>query len=186
MMVIGNPDNGAVKAIHYRGFAVSLHDRFMTKVEKSDGCWVWRASTDSRTGYGRFGLHPGAAPWLAHRVSYSLFVGPIPDGLWVLHHCDNPPCVRPDHLFVGTHGDNMADAAAKGRLATGEKNGQAKLTAEKVGAIRREYVSGSVSHRELAGRYGVGRSHIGAILRGERWGWLAREAEAQRKRRAAR
>jgi len=93
----------------------SLEDRFWARVDRDpDGCWEW---TGARwvEGYGRLSLGPGVGPKKAHRLSWELHYGAIPDGLDVLHRCDNPPCVRPDHLFVGTQADNMRDARAKHR-----------------------------------------------------------------------
>lgn len=92
-------------------------DRFWSKVVKLNGvnaCWVWNSQTDER-GYGFFWLEVCKRPLRAARLSYTLAIGPIPDGLCVCHHCDNPICVRPDHLFVGTVGDNMRDMVRKGR-----------------------------------------------------------------------
>jgi hypothetical protein len=94
-----------------------LPDAFWSKVGRAGICWEWRGSK-SKYGHGQFQYT--TAPNVrvrvgAHRFSWELANGPVPDGLWVLHHCDNPPCVRPDHLFLGTHKDNMADMKAKGR-----------------------------------------------------------------------
>jgi hypothetical protein len=113
--------NGYTSGTRVRGDA---HTRFWDLVEKTDGCWLWKGSTASyRLGYGSF--HPDADTRVrAHRYSYELHYGRVPDGLYVLHRCDTPACVRPDHLWLGSKAENNSDRALKGRSATGERNGQ--------------------------------------------------------------
>lgn len=103
-----------------------------------------------------------------HRVSYRLAVGPIPDGMEVLHKCDNPPCFRPDHLFTGTHMDNMKDASVKGRLPHGEKHRDAKVTRDQVVEIRRLYRDGT-SQRKLATRFGIDKSVVSRLVTRKTW-----------------
>jgi hypothetical protein len=97
-----------------------VKQNFWNHVNKTEGCWEWTGALN-RMGYGTLSTHPGRMT--AHRVAWELVVGPIPSGLFVCHHCDNRKCVRPDHLFVGTAADNMADMVAKDRQAKGDKQG---------------------------------------------------------------
>lgn len=143
--------------------------RFWSKVEKTaDGCWLWRGEI-GRRGYGLIGV--GYKKRYAHRVSYEMHYGEIPRGLLVCHTCDNKPCVRPDHLFSGTAGDNARDASIKGRLfgskgkCAGERSPLAKLTWAAVAAIR----SSETPSSELADRYGVDRSLIYRVRKGRVW-----------------
>ena len=151
--------------------------RFWIKVDMNGGlfaCWPWMGARTER-GYGRFGL--GGKNRHAHRVAWELTYGPIPAGLWVLHHCDNPACVHPDHLFLGTHADNMADMSSKRRQAKqhpnlrGELNGATKLTRSDVVTIREVLAAGGRSS-ELARRFGVSRRAISLIASRTTWSWL--------------
>lgn len=141
--------------------------RFWSNVEKSEtGCWLWTAGRrDGR--YGQFCKHRRGQP--AHRVAYEIANGPVPVGMWVLHHCDNPPCVRPDHLFLGKHKDNMKDRHEKGRYAVGEAHHDAVLTEESVRAIRSEYRTGSTTYLALGKKFGISKSVVGAVIRRDTW-----------------
>src|SRR5689334_12116829 len=92
----------------------TLVDRFWEKVHRTETCWEWKGSRSKPMGYGRITTRNGSVE-LAHRISWMLFRGDIPTGQYVLHHCDNPPCVNPEHLFLGTYSDNNLDMAHKGR-----------------------------------------------------------------------
>lgn len=97
-------------------------DRFWEKVDKSGDCWLWTAAT-AFWGYGVFqlGRGPGEGIVRAHRWSWEQAHGPIPDGLFVCHHCDTPACVRPSHLFLGTNADNLGDMGRKGRAGPSKR-----------------------------------------------------------------
>lgn len=146
-----------------------IAERFWLKVEKSDGCWVWTRKKHV-AGYGLFKLDGSMIR--AHRFAWEIVNGPIPPGLHVCHHCDNPPCVRPDHLFLGTPKDNAADKVAKGRHRCGPPRvGQvttSKLTEDGVREARRRHAAGE-SYRVLAGYYGVSLDTIRDAVRGFSW-----------------
>lgn len=141
----------------------SLMDRFFSRFVKLDnGCWQWRSHTD-KDGYG---ILPGTNQnTRAHRLSYEMHHGKIPDGLIVCHHCDNPGCVNPDHLFIGTQKDNAQDALKKGRHYIGEKNGRSKLTRQNI----EEILNSKLNGQQLAEKFRVTRSTINNVRRGVTW-----------------
>jgi hypothetical protein len=96
-----------------------LEDRFWEKVRKGPDCWVWVGAVSAPGQHGRIWVAEERRKVIASRVSWTMHNGPIPDGMEVCHRCDNPPCVRPDHLFLGTHRANMRDASDKGRAGPG-------------------------------------------------------------------
>jgi len=109
--------------------------------------------------------------WRSHRISYVLYRGEIPEGFIVLHSCDIPACINPDHLSLGTHDENMRDMKRKGRQALGERVNLSKLTAPQVEEIRRRYVGGNMNH--LAKEFGVSRVAVGQIIRKQTWRHVA-------------
>lgn len=151
-----------------RGFSVS-----------DSGCWVWLGSKNS-AGYGRMkirGVH-----YFAHRVSYMIHKGIIPDGFVICHSCDNPSCVNPSHLWAGTNGENQRDCTKKGRRATGarhrsalypesiprgEQTGRATLTENQVREIRR--LAGTMSQQAIADMFGTPQTNVSRIIRGVAW-----------------
>lgn len=142
--------------------------RFWDKVDKSSdsGCWSWVAGKNW-DGYGKFRINGKAK--LAHRLSYVIHTSEeVPDGMCVLHRCDNPSCVNPAHLFLGTHQDNMIDKVNKGRGVKGDRNGRAKLNAKKVLAIRALYKT-RMTYAMLANKYNVSERTIRYIVRRETW-----------------
>lgn len=154
-------------------FPADAVQRFFDNVspEPNSGCWLWTAST-TVDGYGNFTVQ--GKPVRAHRFSYELHRGPLGE-MQCLHHCDTPPCVNPQHLFTGTHRDNMADRHRKGRDSKyvgvsqpGEENPMAKLTWEIVREIRREVAAGS-KQAHMAKRFGVDRATVCYVVSGRIW-----------------
>lgn len=146
----------------------SPEHRLWAQVKKSDGCWEWTSAT-LVDGYGLLRID-GKGKQLAHRFSYELHCGPIPDGIHVLHRCDNRLCVRPEHLFLGTRSDNMQDMVNKGRNADigGEKNPNAKLSPAQVEEIRVLRASGQ-TRPEVARRFGISTRMVSLITTGKSW-----------------
>lgn len=153
----------------------TTEQRFWEKIDRrgEDECWLWKASI--RHGYGAFGVRQGYVE-IAHRYSWILANGEIPDGLCVLHKCDVPRCVNPKHLFLGTRIDNAADRHAKGRSIAGKprlgtQNKASKLNEDKVREIRRLHSEG-VSIHKLSRNFKVSRPSIKALLTRRTWAWL--------------
>ena len=159
-------------------------ERFWSYVEKSpepDGCWLWTGT--SANGYPRFWT--GSKYDGGHRFSYEVFVGPLAAGMFVLHRCDIKRCVRPDHLFAGTHAENMADRNVKGRQAHSGRCGRVRLTVEQVREIRHALATlpmaptgkrfgqrGPGLRTVLARRYGVSTLTIWKIGRRSQWPYV--------------
>ncbi len=141
--------------------------RFWSKVDKRgpDECWPWTAQRD-RDGYGKFWLR--GRDHAAHRVVIEVEGGELPEGKVVCHRCDNPPCVNPAHLFVGTVSDNNRDAVAKGRLARGEARPNTRLTEGDVIRIR-EMVAEQGTQKHAAELFGLSNATVSSMVRGDTW-----------------
>ena len=157
---------------------MNLTERFLNAVTKTDGCWLYTGHRDPR-GYGI--ISEGWKPRRnvrAHRLSWELSNGPIPDGMDVCHHCDNPPCVNPAHLFLGTQRDNVMDMIAKKRAGfqtvpeclrhPGSQHGNAKLNEADVLEIRRLRSSG-MQQWKIAQWFSITRGNVGHIVRRQAW-----------------
>jgi len=152
--------------------------RFLSKVQKTEGCWEWQARREP-FGHGSFYFQGRMVK--AHRVAWMLFRGEIPEGMCVLHHCDNPPCVNPEHLYIGTKADNHADMVKRGRkrrgkgvynstnMTRGEKHPSAKLTEELVRKLRDDYYLGGGSFLGLAKLYGCSYNASKSAILGLTW-----------------
>lgn len=164
-------------------FDQAFRKKFWSRIEKGDRCWEWTAGCTA-AGYGQLQARKiNKAPMLAHRVSWELRHGPIPHRLHVLHKCDNPACVRPAHLFLGTQRDNNLDRDRKGRVASGDRNGarthpdrnpfirnrgsgikgdnhpNSKITDLQVKRLREEFDTG-VPRAKIAAKYGLSITHV--------------------------
>ena len=144
-----------------------IDERFWEKVDKTEQCWIWKGYR-TWSGYGRFSLL--GRPVSATRISWAMAHGTIPIGMFVCHSCDNPPCVRPDHLFLGNQKDNMQDALKKNRVSLpphsyGLSHHNGKLSNEQVMAIRNEYIPKVVTCKMLGLKYGVAIPTVYQVIR---------------------
>ncbi len=157
----------------FRGKIRPLGVRFWEKVKKvndSDSCWDWIGSKlTSKLPYGQIQIN--RRPHLAHRISWELNYGEIPEHYCVLHKCDNPCCVRPTHLFLGSHADNNGDRHRKGRDARGMKNGNSSLDEDKIRMIKKLKLQG-LGCRKISRITGINHSTICGITSGRSWKWL--------------
>lgn len=160
------------KRLYRRGLIpnLTLADRFWQKVNRAgpDECWEWTGSFNVQS-YGHL-LANGRRTKATH-VSWFLYHGEWPNdlGLYVLHKCDNPPCVNPEHLFLGTNADNARDRSEKGRSATGTDHAHAKLTESDVKAMRRMYAAGGISQAKIGALYGVTPAMVHRIVSRTAW-----------------
>lgn len=146
----------------------SPSERFWDKVKVKQGCWPWRGAKDSN-GYGLICIGTSrdrGKKTKAHRVSYQMHFGKIPEGMCVCHTCDNPECTNPGHLFLASHSENMADMVSKKRHAYGSRNGQAKLCELDVCLIRELK---HIKNKKLAAFFGVSDATISQVLSCQTW-----------------
>lgn len=144
--------------------------------EPNSGCWLWMKGGGG-DGYGCF-YYNGERNW-AHRVSWELYAGPIPEKVSVLHKCDTPSCVRPDHLFLGTRADNVADMVSKSRNQKGARHWNARLSESDVKSIRQTYSSGGVTQGAIARFFDIPRQLVHAIVHNRLWRHLTTEGQTK-------
>jgi len=156
------------RVVKKRGSIITPFQRFKNKVKvnKETGCWEWQAGLNI-DGYGQFWYENSGS--LAHRWSYEHFIGKIPKGLCACHHCDNPCCVNPDHLFLGIQKDNMIDRDNKNRQAKGERQGAVKLDSNIVKTIRTLYKKPEHTQETLAKKFDISQSTISNINTKKVW-----------------
>lgn len=143
-------------------------ERFWSKVDVKgeDECWEWKKCKD-KDGYGQYQINK--KKYLSHRISWILENGDIPKKMCICHKCDNPSCVNPNHLFLGTNKNNSEDMTNKNRQAKGENQGLHKLTEKQILEIRLKYIPYKYTQQKLAEEYNISRSLIGYIVRNKIW-----------------
>lgn len=137
-------------------------EKYVERIRHPEGCHIWKGAIFDDTGYGRINVDGKSEP--AHRIAYIIDHGNIPEGKFILHRCDNRLCVNSDHLFLGTHEDNMHDMVRKGRQQRGENHYNAKLTDDQISQIRNEYSKGNIYQKTLAEKYNVSIGLISLIV----------------------
>lgn len=177
-----NPKLSQALALSINRITEDQRKRFWSKVVKRDsGCWEWTGHIISR-GYGQFSLHDKG--YLAHRVAYALTFSTPDQSLYCCHRCDNPKCVNPHHIFLGTAQDNASDRVSKGRQARGERHGfvtkpescprgercaRSKYKEAVIRSIRDEWAAGGVRYSDLAEKFGMSHSNVMKVINRKTW-----------------
>lgn len=155
--------------------SATIADRIEKRLDRRGECWLWYGDKNDK-GYAQLRMRDGGGrTWLnLRRYVWETTHGPIPDGMLVCHSCDTPSCLNPEHLWLGTHQDNMNDSKAKGRLfsmSRGEANKSSKL--KEVDVLEMWKLKGlGYSHKAIGEQFGVCSTHVGRIFRGDHWAWL--------------
>lgn len=160
-----NPNKKYCSSKCYHSHDVWSPNLFWSHVSKTDSCWIWNGSLDKK-GYGQ-SRGPDGGTWRSHRVAWFLMKGYINHDLFLCHHCDNPKCVNPDHLFEGTNYDNVQDMIKKGRNSRGSKSSKSKLLESEIRMIR--FLEGRITRKQLSLIYNTCRQNIDDICNLRRW-----------------
>lgn len=152
---------------------MELPARYWNQIVKTETCWLWVGSGPSRkSGKPTYGaIMVDCKNWATHRLMWTAVHGPIPEGIGVLHRCDTPRCVNPDHLFLGSHKDNMADAKAKKRFCRriGSESPRALVNEEQVLEIRKHVAARTKTRKQIRQEYGISLEAIWCIVSGRTW-----------------